>query len=129
MAENGKPEADDQQRTAALESLDRLVGEWAVSGSDDTRGTVRFEWFHGERGFLVQNVDLADTRGTEYIGWDPERQAPSRVRCEPGHGPPRTTSSSPATSRPHSPRTTGSRGCVSGQTSLWRQRGSQSHAS
>ena len=75
MAENGEPEADDPQRTAALESLDRLVGEWAVSGPDDTRGTVRFEWFHGERGFLVQNVDLADTRGTEYIGWDPERRA------------------------------------------------------
>lgn len=68
-------EADDRRRAAALKSLESLVGEWRVSGPEDSRGTVRFEWFHGERGFLVQHVDLEDTRGTEYIGWDPERQA------------------------------------------------------
>ena len=39
-------------REGALGSLDRLVGTWQVSGSDDLSGTVRFEWLNGERNFL-----------------------------------------------------------------------------
>jgi len=75
MAENSESEAPDEQRTAALDSLERLVGEWQVGGAEDSRGIVRFEWFLGERGFLVQHVELADTHGTEFIGWDPDRRA------------------------------------------------------
>jgi hypothetical protein len=69
--------ADDPQRNAALASLDRLVGRWEVSGPDGLRGTVRFEWLDGRRGFLVQHVQLTQTDGdavgVEYIGWHPER--------------------------------------------------------
>jgi hypothetical protein len=61
-------------RRAALHTLDRLVGTWAVQSADSS-GTVRYSWFEGDA-FLVQEVDLvADgdvTRGVEYIGWDPE---------------------------------------------------------
>ena len=63
-------------RRAALHSLDRLVGTWAVDGAPGTSGTSRYFWFEGDA-FLVQEVDqtTADgepTRGIEYIGWDPE---------------------------------------------------------
>ncbi|MGY1706562.1 hypothetical protein ACI79C_18500 [Geodermatophilus sp. SYSU D00697] len=60
-------------RTAALRSLDRLVGTWTVSGTDDLTGEVRYAWMEGGA-FLVQHVDLhaADgpTRGVEYIGYE-----------------------------------------------------------
>lgn len=63
-------------RRAALHTLDRLVGSWAMDGPG-SRGTVRYSWFEGDA-FLVQTIDLvADgevTRGVEYIGWDPETQ-------------------------------------------------------
>ncbi|MGY1806888.1 hypothetical protein ACI8AF_05915 [Blastococcus sp. SYSU D00669] len=60
-------------RDAALRTLDRLVGTWAVTGPDGLTGEVRYEWTDGG-GFLVQHVDLhsadGDTRGVEYIGYD-----------------------------------------------------------
>ena len=63
-------------RRAALHTLDRLVGTWAMDGPDSS-GTVRYAWFEGDA-FLVQTVDLVSggepTRGVEYIGWDPESQ-------------------------------------------------------
>ena len=79
MTASSRPhDTDDPQRTAALASLDRLVGRWEVSGPDNLRGTTRFEWMQGRRGFLVQHVQLTqadgDAVGVEYIGWHPERQ-------------------------------------------------------
>jgi hypothetical protein len=63
-------------RRAALHTLDRLVGTWAMDG--DSSGTVRYYWFENEA-FLVQDIDLVSgdgqrTRGVEYIGWDAESQ-------------------------------------------------------
>ena len=69
-----EPTAD--SRRAALHTLDRLVGAWAVDGPG-TSGTVRYAWFEGDA-FLVQTIDLVAngevTRGVEYIGWDPQSQ-------------------------------------------------------
>lgn len=52
-----------------LKTLDRLVGEWKVSGG--ATGTVRFEWMEGGF-FLLQHVDLEQDglkiKGIEYIG-------------------------------------------------------------
>lgn len=60
--------------TAALRSLDRLAGTWAVTGGG-LSGTVTYEWMDGGR-FLVQQVDLVHegqpNRGVEYIGYDQE---------------------------------------------------------
>ena len=59
-------------RTAALRSLDRLVGTWTVSNPDGLTGEVRYAWMEGGS-WLVQTVDLRGeepTRGVEYIGWD-----------------------------------------------------------
>ena len=60
-------------RTAALGTLDRLVGAWSISGPDGLSGHVRYAWMDGG-GFLVQEVDLSSagerTRGVEYIGYD-----------------------------------------------------------
>jgi hypothetical protein len=66
-----EPTAD--ARTAALHTLDRLVGTWSTDGGSS--GTVRYAWFEGDA-FLVQTIDLVgddgeQTRGVEYIGWDP----------------------------------------------------------
>ena len=65
-------------RDAALASLDRLVGTWQVSGPDDLRGTVHYEWTNGERSFPVQHVDLEQngerSRGVELIGYHHGRQ-------------------------------------------------------
>jgi hypothetical protein len=64
-------------RRAALHTLDRLVGTWAIDGAPGTGGTIRYSWFEGGA-FLVQTVDMVAngevTRGVEYIGWDPESQ-------------------------------------------------------
>ena len=66
------PSTDDA-RTAALRTLDRLVGTWTVSGPGGHGGEVRYEWMEGGR-WLVQHVDLRSgeehDRGIEYIGWD-----------------------------------------------------------
>ena len=48
-----------------LQTLDRLVGTWTVSG--EAEGTVTYEWT--ENGFfLLQHVDLGGNRGLEVIG-------------------------------------------------------------
>ena len=74
MSETGAPEDAGQ---AALRSLDRLVGRWAVDGPT-SNGTIRYEWMEGGA-FLVQHIDLVSadgpTRGIEYVGWDPESQS------------------------------------------------------
>jgi hypothetical protein len=66
------PVTPTQSRDAALRSLDRLVGTWALSGPG-LGGTVRYEWMDGGN-FLVQHVDMQHgdetTRGVEYIGLD-----------------------------------------------------------
>lgn len=66
----------DDARRAALHTLDRLVGTWAVEGPGST-GTIRYEWMEGNA-LLVQHVDLVGaedaTRGIEYVGWDAESQ-------------------------------------------------------
>jgi hypothetical protein len=66
------PEAPDA-RTAALRTLDRLVGTWTVSGPGGHGGEVRYEWMDGGC-WLVQHVDLHSAegrdRGVEYVGWD-----------------------------------------------------------
>ncbi|MFC4115368.1 hypothetical protein [Nonomuraea zeae] len=60
--------------TSTLQSLQPLVGTWAVDGPG-LSGTVRYEWMDGGA-FLVQHVDLVNdgevTRGVEYIGHDAE---------------------------------------------------------
>ena len=64
---------NDQTQTAAspaLQSLQRLVGTWDVSGST-IHGQVTYEWMEG-RHFLRQNFDLVhdgrDIKGIEIIG-------------------------------------------------------------
>jgi Protein of unknown function (DUF1579) len=56
----------------ALRKLDRLVGEWNVSGPD-IAGRVTYEWMEGGF-FLIQHVDLTafgrPIKGVEYIGFD-----------------------------------------------------------
>lgn len=68
--------ATEEARRAALGTLDRLVGTWAVDGPESS-GTIRYEWMEGGT-FLVQHINLVSTdgptRGVEYVGWDPESQ-------------------------------------------------------
>jgi hypothetical protein len=56
--------------------LDRLVGEWEVTGSF-LQGVISFEWMEGGF-FLVQRVDGEaggrTIRGVEYIGFDEDTQ-------------------------------------------------------
>lgn len=60
----------------ALRQLDRLVGEWEVTGSF-LQGVISFEWMEGGF-FLVQRVDCEGggrtIRGVEYIGFDEDTQ-------------------------------------------------------
>ena len=69
------PTPPDPDREAALDSLERLVGTWDVSGPG-LRGQVRFHWLNRRRSFLVQEVDLDQdgegAQGVEYIGYDPQ---------------------------------------------------------
>jgi hypothetical protein len=52
-----------------VRALDRLVGEWEVTGGSE--GTVRYEWMEGGY-FLLQHVELEQSgeriRGLEVIG-------------------------------------------------------------
>ena len=54
-----------------MQSLDRLIGTWEVSG--EAQGQVTYEWLEG-RFFLIQRVDLEQfgqrSRGIEIIGRD-----------------------------------------------------------
>ncbi|MDP3892956.1 hypothetical protein, partial [Nocardioides sp.] len=64
------PELDAQiEPTPQLRALDRLVGEWAVTGGAE--GTVRYEWMPGGF-FLLQHVELeqfgGQVTGIEVIG-------------------------------------------------------------
>ncbi len=59
-----------------LRVLDRLIGEWEVTGSF-LQGRMTFEWMEG--GFFpIQHVDCHTTertiKGTEYIGFDEATQ-------------------------------------------------------
>ncbi|GGO77544.1 hypothetical protein [Nonomuraea cavernae] len=62
MSENNQPSAE-------LKALERLVGTWAVTGGAE--GTVRYEWMPG-RFFLLQHVELSQfgqpVTGLEVIG-------------------------------------------------------------
>lgn len=53
----------------ALQSLDRLVGTWRLTG--DSTGTVTYEWMEGGF-FLLQHVDMhlfgSDVKALEVIG-------------------------------------------------------------
>ena len=53
------------QPAADLNSLDRLVGTWSVTG--EAEGTVTYEWTNG-RFFLLQHVSLGGNEGLEVIG-------------------------------------------------------------
>ena len=64
-----QPSADPK---TALRSLDRLVGQWKVTGQG-IGGTVTFEWMEGGA-FLMQHVNLEHEgrtiKGLEIIGYD-----------------------------------------------------------
>ena len=53
------------QPAADMNSLDRLVGTWSVTG--EAEGTVTYEWTNG-RFFLLQHVSLGGNEGLEVIG-------------------------------------------------------------
>ena len=73
MADNNTDDAQAYQQPPQpnpdLESLDRLVGTWEMSG--DVQGTVTYEWMEGGF-FLIQRVDLGHhgqrIKGIEIIG-------------------------------------------------------------
>lgn len=48
-----------------LRTLDKLIGEWTVSG--EAEGTTTYEWAEGGF-FLLQHVELGGTKGLEVIG-------------------------------------------------------------
>ncbi len=60
----------------ALRQLDRLVGEWRVTGPF-LQGVISFDWMEGGF-FLIQHVDAEaggrKIRGVEYIGFDEDTQ-------------------------------------------------------
>lgn len=73
MNENQNTDAAASAAEAALEfpapaadvaALDRLVGEWTVSGG--VEGVVRYEWLPG-RHFLIQHIDF-ETFGEQITG-------------------------------------------------------------
>lgn len=59
-----------EPQTSPLERLDRLAGDWVVTG-DLVEGRTRFEWTQG-RSFLLQHFDLTrqgrPLKGLEVIG-------------------------------------------------------------
>jgi len=64
-AETGRPTEEPARPNPDLQTLDRLIGTWEVSG--EAEGTVRYEWT--ENGFfLLQHVELGGSRGLEVIG-------------------------------------------------------------
>ena len=60
------------QPNPSLRQLDRLVGNWDISGGF-LEGATAFEWMEGGF-FMIQRVDAEaggrTIRGTEYIGYD-----------------------------------------------------------
>ena len=79
------------QPSPDLESLERLVGTWEMSG--EVQGRVAFEWMEGHF-FLIQHVDLEHhgqrIKGIEVIGHekpfgsDPSEQIKSRFYSNTG---------------------------------------------
>ena len=79
MADNPNTQATQQppKPNPALKKLDRLVGTWKASdpsGAGAIHGRVTFEWMEGGF-FLMQHVDLGDSKGIEIIGYDEESKA------------------------------------------------------
>lgn len=66
---NSTAAAESPEPSAAVAALDRLVGEWTVTGGAE--GVVRYEWMPG-RHFLLQHVELEQfgeqITGLEVIG-------------------------------------------------------------
>jgi hypothetical protein len=62
---NGKASQEPALPHPDLQSLNRLVGTWRVSG--EAEGTVTYEWTEGSF-FLLQHVDLGGNKGLEVIG-------------------------------------------------------------
>lgn len=72
MTDSVSNEDDTTERRApgpspVLQTLDRLIGTWTVSG--EAEGTVTYEWADGGF-FLLQHVELGGSRGLEIIGHD-----------------------------------------------------------
>ena len=69
MSTSTKAETDGMVRPDDLDSLERLVGTWEVSG--ESEGTVRYEWLEGGY-FMLQHIELhhggQTTKGLEVIG-------------------------------------------------------------
>jgi hypothetical protein len=63
--ESAKIAEDVAEPNPDLQTLDRLVGMWSVTG--EAEGTVSYEWAEG-RYFLLQHVELGGSKGLEIIG-------------------------------------------------------------
>jgi len=50
-----------------LKKLERLIGRWKVTGH--AHGNVTFNWMEGGF-FMVQDIDLDNVKGIEFIGHD-----------------------------------------------------------
>jgi hypothetical protein len=81
----GPRNAGTSRADADLDSLDKLVGTWTITG--DASGTTRYEWMEGKF-FMLQHVELIQgdqpTKGLEVIGhlrpYNAERSADIRSR-------------------------------------------------
>jgi hypothetical protein len=62
---NDQPPQPSPQPDPDLETLEKLIGTWTVSG--EAHGTVIYEWTEGGF-FLLQHVHLGGTKGLEVIG-------------------------------------------------------------
>jgi len=52
-----------------LRQLSKMIGTWKATDSEGREGKTSFEWMEGKH-FLIHNVDLGDTKGIEFIGYD-----------------------------------------------------------
>ena len=52
-----------------LRQLSKMIGTWKATDSEGREGQTSFEWMEGKH-FLIHNVDLGDTKGIEFIGYD-----------------------------------------------------------
>jgi hypothetical protein len=59
--------SDKKNPNPALQTLSRLLGTWVVTGG--AHGQVTFAWMEGGF-FMVQEINLAETKGIEFIGYD-----------------------------------------------------------
>ena len=65
MSDNNPQESVPPVPNPDLRSLDKLVGEWNVSGGE--QGRTVYEWMEGGF-FLIQHVQFGDNKGIEIIG-------------------------------------------------------------